>query len=340
MSSRFSRRNFLRAMGMAAAGLTAASCDSLFASNQRSQTTFTGKLPMRPLGQTGDSVSLLGLGGQSTVEGSDTQAAVDIINDAIDRGVNYIDTSPRYGSTRSENNIGLVMQDRRQEVLLATKSRERTYTAVLNDFEESLIRLRTDYVDLYQVHNIGTASDVAELYQTDGSGRTAIDAFVRLRDEGRARFIGITGHHDPAQLLAVLEHSDPDAPAFDAILMALNPADWHRTPFQGQLLQTVIERKMAVIAMKITAMNHLLDEIPDMADCLNYVYSLPISCAVVGITDLWQLERNVQITQDFSAPLSQAEMEALENMTTATPDTIRPGDGGPRKGDWFKVLRY
>ena len=126
----------------------------------------------------------------------------------------------------SETNIGKVMATRRDEVFLATKSTSRTYDGVISNFNESLSRLQTDYVDLYQVHNIGTEDEVTALFTPDGNGKTAIDAFVQLRDEGKTRFIGITGHHDPDQLLAVLQHAD--APNFDAILMPLNPSDWHR----------------------------------------------------------------------------------------------------------------
>lgn len=332
MSIRFSRRGFLRMAGSAAAALTAAACKPFVGGTRPNPPPVTEQLPMRALGSTGQSVSLLGLGGQSAIEGLSRPTAVEIINYAIDNGVNYIDTSPRYGGGRRERNIGEVMRTRRREVFLATKSREKTFKKVMDQFEESRNRLNTDYIDLYQVHNIGEPSDVSELFEKDSEGRTAINAFERLRDAGKVGSIGITGHHDPEQLLAVLNH--PEAPAFDAVLMALNPADWHRRTFQDELFSTVLERKMAIIAMKVTGLTYLFSDIPDMADCLKYVYSLPISCAVVGISDLSELQQNLQITADFSEPLSKSEMQALEDSTRATPDS-----GSPRRGDYFKVDR-
>ena len=345
MSSKVSRRGFLQAMGLAAASLGTKACQPFWSGGGRPSNgpDHGTPLPVRALGDTGERVSLLGLGGEAALDKSDQGAAEEIINYAIDSGVNYIDTSPRYGNTRSETNIGRVMKYRRKEVFLATKSKERTYSKVLQDFDDSLNRLQTDYIDLYQVHNIGESSDVSELFAEDGNGNTAIDAFEQLRREGRegrpgAHYIGITGHHDPQQLLAVLNHDD--APAFDAVLMALNPADRHRRPFQQELLTVAQQRKMAIIAMKVTGMTYLFDDIPNMSDCLNYVYSLPISCAIVAISELSELEQNLQITRDFSTPLSTAEREALENMTTPTPGDTKWNEPEKWRGDFFKVIRY
>ncbi|WP_319417187.1 aldo/keto reductase [Marispirochaeta aestuarii] len=330
MEYKITRRDFIKTMLSATASLMTASCKLVSDDNL---SVNGDAMPMRSLGSTGQMVSLLGLGGQSEVEQWDSSLAVDIINYAIDNGINYIDTNYYYGNGASETNIGLVMASRRAEVFLATKSTSRTYSGVISNFNTSLSRLQTDYVDLYQVHNIGTEDDVTDLFTSDAYGRTAIDAFVQLRDEGKARFIGITGHHDPVQLLAVLTHED--APTFDAVLMALNPADRHIKPFQDELLPYAVSKKMAIIAMKVTGMNYLFQDIPNMTDCLNYVYSLPISCAIVGIDTIAHLEQNIQITRNFSNPLSVEEMEDLENMTHGTPLS-----GSPKYGDWFKIDRY
>jgi uncharacterized protein len=336
MGKELSRRNFLKTMLAATTSLMAASC-KFPGSKDSIPDIENGSLPMRTLGSTGEKVSLIGLGGQSAIEHADTQAeidlAYDIINYAIDNGINYIDTNYYYGSGASETNIGRVMATRRDEVFLATKSTSRTYAGVMSNFNTSLTRLQTDYVDLYQVHNIGTEDDVTELYTPDGNDKTAIDAFVELRDLGKARFIGITGHHDPAQLIAVMDHVG--APNFDAVLMALNPADWHYRPFQQVLLPKAVDNNMAIIGMKVTGLRELFSDIPNMASCMNYVYSLPVSCAIIGIETIDQLEENIQITKNFSEPLLTAEMQALEDMTHATPE-----DQSTKYGDWFKRWRY
>lgn len=361
MSNKLSRREFLRGVGIAAAGTAAAACDPLLNPRTSRINPSHGLLPVRPLGGTGEQVTLLGLGGQGAIDGGEEAEALAIIEEAIDGGINYIDTAYVYGwgtpnpMGTSERRIGIVTEHRRNEVFLATKSRSRTYSGVMSDFNTSLSRLRTDYIDLYQVHNIGTTNDVHELFEEDGFGRTAMDAFARLRDEGKTRFIGITGHHDPTQLLSVLDRpsSDPSAPVFDAVLMALNAADRHYRPFQDDLLQRAVSDNMAVIVMKVTGMNHLLDDLrqrPEVQDdtfidgplsgiglmeaCLRYVYSFPISCAIVGISNMAQLHEDLDIAATRSDPLSPAQRDALESMTTATPP------GGPRAGDWFKIERY
>lgn len=329
------RREFLKSLGAAAAAMTVSSCTKPFGILDpvgNPDVPESGSMPLRQFGSTSSTVSLIGLGGQRAIEASDSATAIQIVNRAIDLGVNYIDTAANYGTDRSsETHIGQVMATRRHEVFLATKSGAKSYDDVLTSFDESVSRLQTDYVDLYQVHNIGTESDVSALY-TKTAGRSAIDAFARLRDEGRARFIGITGHHDPDQLLATLTH--PDAPHFDAILLALNAADHHQKPFFGGPLWTEVTRRyMAIVAMKIHGGWYLTPEVPSAADRLNYVLSYPISCAVVGVNSLAQLEENVQVASQFSAPLSPEEMQSIEALTTGTePD-------GPWRGDWFKVER-
>lgn len=344
-SKQQSRRDFLRTMGAAAMGLTAASCAPIFGSDQKAGAGLpaAGGLPMRALGNTGETVSLLGLGGQGALDRSSVsdEDAIAIVKRAFELGIDYVDTAAWYGSGLSETRIGQAIKEAgkpRRELFLATKSIRTSYSNVMSDFDNSLNRLQTDYVDLYQIHNVGPdyngfpAPNIGTLFNPDGQGRTAMDAFIRLRDEGRARFIGLTGHHDPDYLLDVLNH--PQAPSFDAVLMALNPADWHTKPFQQDLLPAALARNMAVIAMKVTGLNRLESTI-SMTQRLGYVYSLPISCAIVGISNIAELDQNVQITQDFTEPLTPEQMLALEQLTSGTPES-----GTPPRGDWFKIDRY
>lgn len=161
----------------------------------------------------------------------------------------------------------------------------------------------------------------------------AIEALTRARDEGIVRFLGITGHYDPATLATAIERFD-----FDTVLLALNPADPHFLPFQDELLPLANRKQMGVIAMKIPARGRLFREggITTMRDALSYVFTLPISTAIVGCDDVGQLEENVAIAASFD-PLSAAEMARIENLTAAyAADAAffkKGGAGWSRRGD-------
>jgi aryl-alcohol dehydrogenase-like predicted oxidoreductase len=175
----------------------------------------TRSIPRRSLGKTGYEVTILGLGGSFTTSMHDRHdEAVEIVNRAIDLGVNYIDTSALYGNGASELNIGTVMRERRDEVLLASKSHDYTYDGTMALVEQSLRRLQTDYLDLYQHHFLGSLGELEQLQQET----SARQAFERLREEGVIRHIGVTGH-SPRVLADALN----DYP-YDCALITLNAA--------------------------------------------------------------------------------------------------------------------
>ena len=272
-------------------------------------------MPKRKLGKTGYDVSLFGLGGQATIEQpGKLDESVEIINRALDLGVNYIDTAAWYGGDwgargTSEKHIGEVMKHRRNEVFLATKSLpyNRTYSDTLSQFEQSLNNLQTDYIDLYQVHNVRLQSDLDAIFADGG----AMEAFDQLKNDGSIGFIGITGHYDPAILKKAIEQYD-----FDCILLALNAADIHQKPFQYDLLDTAVKRNLGIIAMKIPARGRMFryDGITSMEQALRYVYSFPINTAIVGISEIDQLEENVEITRNFHKYTKQ-EMNDIAQLT-------------------------
>lgn len=303
MYHRFDRRRFLKIClaGLAGARLTGRSWAG------RASTVPSG-MPKRPLGGTGHAVSLFSLGGESTIERSGRRdEALDILHRAIDLGVNYIDTSPTYGHTVSERHIGEVMAERRNEVFLATKTHDRTHDGTMRLFEASLNRLQTDHLDLYQIHNVRTARDIEQIFRPDG----AVRALESLRDQKAIRFTGITGHRDPDVLRRGIEQYD-----FDCVLMALNAADTHYASFQERVLPAAVERGMGIIAMKVPALGRILrpDGIRTMAEALGYVYSLPISTAIVGISTLEELEENVEITRTFE-PFDKDTLSELAERT-------------------------
>lgn len=265
-------------------------------------------MPERPLGTTGHRVRLFSLGGQATLEKAGTRdESVAIIHRAIDLGVNYIDTAAAYGRGISQTYIGEVMATRRSEVFLATKTHDRTRDGSLRLLEESLRLLQTDHLDLWQLHNIRTDEQLDRIFGEGG----AIEALQQARDEGVVRFLGITGHFDPAPLIRALNAFD-----FDTILMALNPADKHHLPFTRELLPLANAKGMGVIGMKIPARGRLFREggVTSMRDALSYVLTLPVSTVIVGCDNIQQLEENVSIAADFQ-PLPPAEMTRIESLT-------------------------
>jgi aryl-alcohol dehydrogenase-like predicted oxidoreductase len=261
-------------------------------------------MAVRPLGKTGHNVRLFSLGGQATLEKEGTRdESVAIVNRAIDLGVNYIDTA-RYGQGISQKYIGEVMATRRNEVFLATKTRDRTRDGSLELLEESLTSLQTDHLDLWQLHNVRTQEDLDQIFGKDG----AIEALQKARDEKMVRFLGITGHYDPAILTKGLNQFD-----FDTILMALNPSDAHHLSFQDELLPLANKKGMGVIGMKIPARGRMFREggVTSMKDAMHYVLSKPVSTVIVGCDTVAQLEENVKIATEFE-PMSAEDMARVE----------------------------
>ena len=266
-----------------------------------------GAIPMRPLGRTGHQVTLFALGGESLIKARTSDAhdnAVALIHRALDLGVNYCDTAPLYGP--SQDRFGEVMKTRRRETFLASKTDERSRDGSLRLLENSLKRLNTDHLDLWQMHHVGDKGDLDSGFRKGG----AIEAMVEAREQKMVRFLGITGHYDPATLLEGIRRFD-----FDCILLALNAADRHHLPFQDELLRTANAKKMGIIGMKVAARGRLLER-PGLSieECLHYVWSLPVSTAIVGCDSIPMLEENVALARTFK-PLSGERMASIEART-------------------------
>jgi predicted aldo/keto reductase-like oxidoreductase len=280
-------------------------------------------MPTRNLGATGYQVGIFSLGGQAAIEQANNfDAAVPLIERALDLGVNYVDTSARYGGTEerwSEQYFGEVMKGRRSQVFLATKSHDRTRDGSLKLLERSLELLKTDHIDLWQMHALSRMEQVDEAFAPGG----AIEAFVEARDQGIVRFLGISGHADPEVLIAAIDRFP-----FDTILLALNAADPHHLSFKAKLLPLAVEREMGIIGMKIPARGLILkswktpeeprsryaESVPgtlDMREAMRYVLSLPVSTVIVGCDSIAQLEENIEIARSFT-PLSEPQLAQLE----------------------------
>jgi aryl-alcohol dehydrogenase-like predicted oxidoreductase len=329
------RRSFLKAGGAIAAGLItngvafAQPASPAFPPLPANSNTLSA-MPTRNLGKTGYKVGIFSLGGQAALEKPNNfDAAVPIIERALDFGVNYIDTSSIYGGPQrwSEQYVGRVMKTRRQDAFLATKTKERTREGSLRMIEKSLALLNTDHIDLWQLHDIGLPDDVNAVFAKGG----AMDALIEMQQQKVVRFLGVTGHYRPEALIdTVNRHS------FDTILMSLNAADSHIHSFTDQLLPLVVEKQMGIIGMKVPARGRLLSTwtpppleqqqhswegsaiatrpgVMNMREAMNFVLSHPVSTVIVGCDNVAQLEENVQIAREFT-PLSQSQMMALNNL--------------------------
>jgi hypothetical protein len=284
-------------------------------------------MPTRNLGKTGYKVGIFSLGGQAALEKANNEAvAVPIIERSLDLGVNYLDTSSIYGGPErwSEQYIGKVMKHRRNAAFLATKTKERTRDASLRMLETSLKLLETDHIDLWQLHDIGTITDIDEIFAKGG----AMEALLQARDQKIVRYLGITGHYRPDSLIeAIRRHS------FDTILMAVNAADPHHYSFSEQLLPLAVEKRMGIIGMKVPARGRILSTWTpppveqqkhmwegmviaptpgtlEMREAMYYSLSLPVSTVIIGCDSIAQLEHNVQLAREFT-PFSQQQMAAL-----------------------------
>ena len=264
-------------------------------------------IPKRELGRTGLSVTLFSLGGEGALEKPNCpDEAENIINRAIDLGVNYLDTAPTYGSGQSEKNIGRVMKSRRSEVYLATKTLDRTYDGTMKLLENSLGNLQTDYLDLYQVHNVRTNEDLDKAFGKDG----AVKALEKLRDEGVIRFLGLTGHSNSGILLRGIREYP-----FDTLLMTLNAGDIHYDPFQEKLLKEAVKMEMGIIAMKVTATGRIFrkDGLTSMKQALGYVLSFPVSNAIISISEVDEVDENTRVAANFE-PLGSVELKEFEEL--------------------------
>jgi aryl-alcohol dehydrogenase-like predicted oxidoreductase len=261
-------------------------------------------LPRRPLGSTGRDVTIFGLGGEGVLRTHGRQKeAVRVIERALDLGVTYFDTAPAYAS--SMDYYGACLGERRRHIFLASKTHDRSRSGSLRLLDDSLRRLRTDHLDLWQLHDLRNKEDLALIFGKSG----ALEALVEARAAGRVRHLGLTGHHDPAILLEAMRRF-----AFDTVLVALNAADVHRLPFLSTVVAEAARQKMGVIAMKVTAQGRLLTRL-SMQDAFGYVLSQPgVSLAIVGCETPEEVADNVHIASAFT-PLNGERVRQLEDTT-------------------------
>ena len=254
------RRDFLKAGGVSvAAGLAqAAMASSALADvipGTRSMPALQAAqemMPTRNLGKTGFRTAIFGLGGQGALEKTNNDAvALPIIERALELGVNYYDTSAIYGGPDrwSEQYLGKALKGHRDQVFIASKTKERTRDAALRNLEVSLKLLNTDHLDTWQLHDVGISEDVETIFGKGG----AIEALTQARDQKMVRFLGVTGRFRPEALMECIRRFP-----FDTVLMGLNAADKYYYSFEKDLLPLAVEKQMGIIGMKVMARGRIL----------------------------------------------------------------------------------
>lgn len=299
-----SRRNFLQ---VTAAGLAAAGWGISMADEKNS-----GGIPQRPLGRTGERVSALCLGGHAATDPKKLEkaASLRLIQRAVDEGITFLDNCWDYHDGQAEERMGeaLSVGGRREKCFLMTKVCGRTAKDAQHHLEDSLRRLRTDRIDLWQFHEIVYDNDPDWVFAEEG----AIHAGRKAVEQGKVRYLGFTGHKDPSIHLKML-----DKPyEWVSVQMPLNVMDVHYRSFQQQVLPKLLKRGIAPLAMKSLGGNGSIVSkagIP-VEDALRYVLSLPVATLVSGIDSEQVLDQNLKIVRDF-VPLSAAERQKLEART-------------------------
>lgn len=257
----------------------------------------------RPLGRTGARVLPVSLGGEGILRTTGrAREAVPVILEALRLGVRYCDTAPAY--QQSQDYYGEAFRvagpAARRGVFLASKTHERRRDRALRLLEDSLRRLGTDWLDLWQMHDLREPEELDELFGKGG----AIEAAMQAKAEGRIRFIGLTGHHDPEVLLEAMRRF-----AFDNVLVAINPADPRRLPFATTVIAEARRQGMGVVGMKVLAAGRLLRE-ASAAELIRYGATLA-DTVIIGCSSVEEVRANVEAGRAF-VPASPADLQALE----------------------------
>jgi aryl-alcohol dehydrogenase-like predicted oxidoreductase len=271
-----------------------------------------GEMPYRQLGRTGQRVSILGLGGYHIGMQSDEQESTRIIRYAIDSGVNFMDNCWDYHRGGSETRMGNALKDGyRDKVFLMTKIDGRTKKAAAAQIDECLRRLQTDRIDLMQHHEIIRTNDPDRIFAPGG----AQEAVLAAQKAGKIRFIGLTGHKDPAIHLRMLETAEKNGFHFDAVQMPLNVMDAHFRSFAKQVLPVLVKNQIGVLGMKSMGSGMILrSNVVTPAECLQYAMSLPTSAVICGMESMDVLRRNLELARSFK-PLSPEAIAALLERT-------------------------
>lgn len=324
MGEQRTRRDVLETVAKVAAlaAVGAPACSSPGAEQQATSAPTTRALPAKPppaasevpsasqqlrtLGKTGAQVELFSLGGEGILRttGRDREA-VPMILEALRLGVRYCDTAPAYSG--SQDYYGAAFREAgkgaRDKVFLASKTHERSRDGALRLLEDSLKRIGTDRLDLWQLHDLRSTADLDAIFGKGG----AIEAVEQARADGRVRFVGITGHHDPAILVEAMRRYP-----VDTVLCAMNPADPRKMPFLTTVVPEARKRGVGIIGMKIYGHGRLVaDAAASPAELLRYASTFA-DTSIIGCSSIAEVRENLIAARAPSLPMKDDERAALE----------------------------
>jgi uncharacterized protein len=289
------RRTFVESFMLGAAALTA-----------RGQSG--AAIPKRPLGRTGLQVSVLGIGGYHLGSANSDTEAIQIVNEALDAGVNFFDNAWEYHQGLSEERLGRALKGKRDHAVVMTKvcTHGRDKNVAMRQLEESLTRLQTDHVDVWQIHEVIYETDPDLIFAQNG----AAEALLEAKRQGKVRFVGFTGHKDPSIHLKMLAQNFP----FDTVQMPLNCLDATFRSFESNVLPEVNRRGIAPLGMKsLGGSGELLREGAVIVTIgLRYAMSLQVAVTISGIDSLSVLHQNLEVARGFQ-PFNAAEMQTIRD---------------------------
>ena len=303
-SNRIDRRDFLR---------TAATAAGVAATGRFGHAASAQAVPTRALGRTGERVSSIGLGGYHIGKSSlSDQESIQLIRQAVDRGITFLDNCWDYNDGTSEVRMGKALDGGyRNKVFLMTKIDGRTKSSCAQQIDQSLQRLQTDHVDLMQFHEVIRLEDPDRIFAEGG----AMEAMLAAKKAGKVRFIGFTGHKDPYVHLRMLNHAREHNFHFDTVQMPLNVMDAHFRSFTHEVLPVLNREGIAALGMKCFGDHFILESntVKPM-ECLHYCLNLPIAVQITGIDSTQILDQAIEAATTFK-PLSEAEVAGILERT-------------------------
>ena len=309
------RRDVLR-LGLVVAGMTAAGMTPSFAEDAASPpqqpSIRKGDMLYRTLGSTGEQVSVLGLGGHHIGRPKEEQEGISLIRSAIDHGLNFMDNSWDYHEGVSEIRMGKALRDGyRDKAFVMTKIDGRTKQEAAKQIEDSLKRLQTDHIDLLQHHEVIRMEDADRIFADGG----AQEAVLQAKKAGKIRYIGFTGHKDPAVHLRTLEVAAKHQFRFDTVQMPLNVMDAHFRSFEHHVLPVLVKEHIGVLGMKSMADGNILKTgTVTPVECLRYAMTLPTSVVITGIESRKILDQALETVRTFQ-PMTASQITALLSRT-------------------------
>lgn len=304
MKQNYTRRDFVKTSA------TSLALGALFIKWQRVNEY---EMPTRPLGNTGEHVSIIGLGGWHIGNKLTAKESSYIQHEAINNGVTFFDNCWDYNDGVSEEYMGkaLAVNTYREKVFLMTKVCARDYKGAKKHLDDSLRRLQTDMIDLWQFHAIKWDDDPELIFHPENG---ALRAALEAKQQGKIRFIGFTGHQHPRFHLSMLEQDFE----WDTIQIPTNMLDYHFSSFQKEVMPVAYNRKIGIIGMKgLAAQEGIIPRELGISakDCRRYALSLPIASLICGINSLEDLRQDIEIARNFQ-PMSEEEMMVLNKKVT------------------------